>query len=195
MRSVKIERKTSETNVSIELNLDGKGEYNLATGIGFFDHVLTAFAKHGQFDLKVKATGDLEIEAHHTIEDVGIVFGNAFKQALGDKRGIERFGFCELPMDDALCKSVIDLSGRSYLVFKGDFKREKVGEMPTELVRHFFEAFGQAAEANVHVEIIYGSNEHHKIEGLFKAFGRAMKQACTLNPALVKTIPSTKGLL
>lgn len=195
MRIAEIERKTSETNVSIELNLDRQGEYSISTGVGFFDHVLTAFAKHGQFDLKIKATGDLEIEAHHTIEDVGIVLGNAFKQALGDKKGIERFGFCELPMDDALCKSVVDLSGRSYLVFKGDFKREKVGEMPTEMVRHFFEAFCQAAEANVHVEILYGYNEHHKIEGLFKAFGKAMKQACTVNPALVGTIPSTKGLL
>ncbi len=195
MRKAKIDRKTSETNVSIELDLEGKGEYNISTGVNFLDHVLTAFAKHGKFDLKVKATGDLEIEPHHTIEDVGIVLGTAFKNALGDKKGIERFGFCELPMDDALCKAVVDLSGRSYLVFKGEFKREKVGEMPTEMVKHFFEAFCQAAEANVHLDMIYGGNEHHKIECLFKAFGKAMKQASTVNPSLAGTIQSTKGSL
>ena len=193
-RTAKQHRKTKETDVSLTLNLDGSGTSQLNTGIGFFDHMLEGFARHGFFDLKVQVTGDLIVDTHHTIEDAGIVLGNAIRIALRDKRGIKRYGSCILPMDEALVVCAIDLSGRPYFSFEGEFTVERVGYMDTEMVREFFYAVSYSAGMNLHMKILSGSNNHHMIEGLFKAFGRALDEA-TRKDTRIKDIMSTKGSL
>lgn len=194
MRNAKITRTTKETQITVELNLDDYSVIDIDTGIGFFDHMLNAFAKHGRFGLVVKANGDLDVDPHHTTEDVGIVLGECFKEALGDKAGIERFGTAFVPLDETLSRVVIDLSGRAYLVFNAEFDNPKLGGYDTEVTQDFFQAFAFAAELNLHAEVLYGRNTHHKIETLFKALGRAMRAAVTLNPE-VQGIPSTKGVI
>ncbi|MCI1985466.1 MAG: imidazoleglycerol-phosphate dehydratase HisB [Lactobacillus sp.] len=194
MRQATITRNTKETKISVSLNLDDYSTIEIDTGIGFFDHMLNAFAKHGRFGLVVKADGDLNVDPHHTTEDVGIVIGECFKQELGDKAGIERFGTAFVPLDETLSRVVIDLSGRAYLVFEAEFDNPKLGGYDTEVTQDFFQAFAFAAELNLHATVLYGRNTHHKIETLFKALGRAMRAAVTLNPE-VQGIPSTKGVI
>lgn len=194
MRTAAITRNTQETKISVALNLDDYSKIEIDTGIGFFDHMLNAFAKHGRFGLVVKADGDLDVDPHHTTEDVGIVIGECFKQALGDKAGIERFGTAFVPLDETLSRVVVDLSGRAYLVFEGEFENPKIGGYDTEVTQDFFQAIAFAGEFNLHASVLYGRNTHHKIETLFKALGRALRQAVDLNPN-VKGIPSTKGVI
>ncbi|WP_319508825.1 imidazoleglycerol-phosphate dehydratase HisB [uncultured Methanolobus sp.] len=191
MRKANISRKTSETDISIELELDGEGIADISTGIGFFDHMLTAFTKHGNFNLTVKATGDLVVDDHHLIEDTGIVLGQAIAEALADKAGIARFGEARIPMDEALASVALDLGGRSYLVMDAEFKAPKVGEFSTQMVVHFFEAVAQNSKTNMHAHV-YGDNDHHKIEALFKAFAYALRRATVIEG---KGIKSTKGVL
>lgn len=191
-RSITIARKTSETSISIELNLDGSGKSDIHTGLGFFDHMLEQVARHGMTDLVINSKGDLHIDEHHTIEDTGIALGEAFAKALGDKKGIERYGFA-LPMDEAEAKVLIDFGGRNWLVWNVDFKREKIGEVPTEMFYHFFKSFSDAARCNLNIEC-KGENEHHKIEAIFKAFAKAIKMAAKKDP-LKNYLPSTKGVL
>ncbi|MEW5974480.1 MAG: imidazoleglycerol-phosphate dehydratase HisB [Acidobacteriota bacterium] len=193
-RISQISRKTKETDITLKLNLDGKGESRIATGIAFFDHMLTLFARHGLFDLEVRCTGDLEVDGHHTVEDVGIVLGEAFQQALGSKEGISRYGMSYVPMDEALCRAVIDFSGRPFLVCRAEFASEKVGELSTELVEEFFRAVAVHAKANVHLDVLYGKNSHHIAEAMFKAAARAARAAVSRDPRVVG-IPSTKGVL
>ncbi len=193
-RNVQQNRKTRETDISLALNIDGKGETKLDTGIGFFDHMLDGFARHGFFDLKVQVKGDLEVDTHHTIEDTGIVLGTAIRKSLGDKRGIKRYGSCILPMDETLVLCAIDLSGRPYFSFEGEFTTERVGYMDTEMVREFFYAISYSAGMNLHMKILDGTNNHHMIEALFKAFGRALDEATLLDPRITD-IMSTKGSL
>ena len=193
-RTAKIDRKTTETDISLELNLDGKGEYKISTGIGFFDHMLELFAKHSLIDLKIHAKGDLHVDEHHTIEDVGIVLGQAIRQALDNKKGIERYGFL-LPMDETLAEVALDLGGRPYLVWNVEFKREMIGEMPTELFEEFFKAVADNLQANLHINLRYGRNEHHMAEGIFKAFAKAIKFAITEDERAKDLLPSTKGKL
>lgn len=193
-RNVQQNRRTKETDISLFLNIDGKGEAQLDTGIGFFDHMLEGFARHGFFDLKVKVTGDLVVDTHHTIEDTGIVLGTAIRKSLGDKRGIKRFGSCILPMDETLVLCAIDLSGRPYFSFEGEFTTERVGYMETEMVREFFYAISYSAGMNLHMKILDGTNNHHMIEALFKAFGRALDEA-TMSDPRITDIMSTKGSL
>lgn len=193
-RNVQQNRKTKETDISLSLNIDGKGETQLDTGIGFFDHMLDGFARHGFFDLKVHVNGDLEVDTHHSIEDTGIVLGTAIRKSLGDKRGIKRFGSCILPMDETLVLCAVDLSGRPYFSFKGEFTTERVGYMDTEMVREFFYAISYSAGMNLHMKILDGTNNHHMIEALFKAFGRALDEATTIDPRITD-IMSTKGSL
>lgn len=193
-RTAKQHRKTKETDISLTLNLDGSGTSQLNTGIGFFDHMLDGFARHGFFDLKVQVTGDLIVDTHHTIEDTGIVLGNAIRIALRDKRGIKRYGSCILPMDETLVLCAIDLSGRPYFSFEGEFTAERVGYMETEMVREFFYAISYSAGMNLHMKILSGTNNHHMVEVLFKAFGRALDEA-TLKDERIKDIMSTKGSL
>ncbi len=194
-RTTFIERNTKETQIAVKLNLDGTGIYQIKTGIGFLDHMLELFSKHALIDLEVTAHGDLHIEAHHTVEDIGIVLGHAIKDALGEKRGICRYGFCLLPMDEVLVEAAIDLSGRAYMVWNVDFKRENLGSMPTELFEDFFYALSGALQANVHLNLRYGRNDHHIAEGTFKAFARAMRHAVSLDMKNLGQIPSTKGSL
>ena len=191
-RVVKHVRKTSETDIAIELNLDGSGKANIKTGLHFFDHMLDQIARHGLIDLTIEAKGDLHIDEHHTIEDTGIALGEAIAKALGDKRGIERYGFA-LPMDEAEAKVLIDFGGRAWIVWNTSFSREKVGDMPTEMFFHFFKSFSDAAKCNLNVEC-RGENEHHKIEAIFKAFAKAFKMAVKKDP-LKNYLPSTKGVL
>jgi imidazoleglycerol-phosphate dehydratase/histidinol-phosphatase len=185
-------RKTKETDISVSLNLDGTGQAKIATGLAFFDHMLDQLARHGNMDLEIMAKGDLQIDEHHTIEDVGITLGEAFLKALGDKRGMERYGFC-LPMDDCLAQVALDFGGRSWIVWDADFRREKIGEMPTEMFFHFFKSFSDAAKCNLNIKA-EGENEHHKIEAIFKAFAKAIKMAVKIEPGN-KRLPSTKGIL
>ena len=187
-------RKTKETDINLTLNLDGSGETQLDTGIGFFDHMLDGFARHGFFDLKVQVEGDLIVDTHHSVEDTGIVLGNAIRYALKDKRGIKRYGSCILPMDETLVLCAIDLSGRPYFCFEGQFTAERVGYLETEMVREFFYAVSYAAGMNLHMKLLSGTNNHHMIEGLFKAFGRALDEATIKDPR-IKDIMSTKGSL
>lgn len=191
-RTVRHVRKTSETDITIELNLDGSGKASIQTGLGFFDHMLDQIARHGLIDLAIKANGDLHIDEHHTIEDTGIALGEAVLKALGDKRGIERYGFA-LPMDEAEAKVLIDFGGRNWIVWNTSFHREKVGDMPTEMFFHFFKSFSDAAKCNLNIEC-RGENEHHKIEAIFKAFAKAIKMAVKKDP-LKNYLPSTKGVL
>lgn len=193
-RSATIERQTKETAISITLNLDGSGQHEIDSPVPFFNHMLSAVARHGFFDLSVKATGDIEIDAHHTVEDIGIVLGEAFKKALGDKIGVRRFGRATMPMHEALASVVIDFSGRPFLVFNVDLPKAKVGEFDTELVEEFFVAFCNHSGANIHVNLAYGDNLHHIIEGIFKAFGRALDEAAGIDPR-IEGVLSTKGTL
>ncbi len=193
-RNADITRRTKETDVFLSLELDGSGESNIETDIGFFDHMLSSFARHGFFDLECRAKGDLEVDAHHTIEDVGICLGEAIKKALGEKRGIRRFGECILPMDDALIMVALDLSGRPYFDLQCSFDTERVGEFDTELTREFFYAISYSAGMNLHIRKLAGSNSHHIIEAMCKAFGKALDMACSFDER-VEGIPSTKGSL
>lgn len=193
-RKSSIDRETSETNISLKLNLDGTGTGNLDTGIGFFDHMLNSFARHGFFDLDVKADGDLYVDCHHTIEDTGIVLGQAIKEALGDKKGIKRYGSVILPMDEVLVLCAVDLSGRPYLVFDAEFSRDRVGYFDTEMVKEFFHAVAYTAGMNLHIKLLSGSNQHHIIEGMFKAFARALDEAVTIDSRITEVL-STKGSL
>jgi len=192
LRTVTHERNTNETKIHIDLNLDGSGKANIHTGLGFFDHMLDQIARHGKMDLTIQTKGDLHIDEHHTIEDTGIALGEAFAKGLADKRGMERYGFA-LPMDEAEAKVLIDFGGRSWIVWNTEFKREKVGEMPTEMFFHFFKSFSDAAKCNLNIEC-RGDNEHHKIEAIFKAFAKAIKMAVKRDP-LSNYLPSTKGVL
>ncbi len=194
-RKAIIKRKTNETNVEISLNVDGVGERKIETSVGFLNHMLDLFAKGGLFDLTVKATGDTYIDEHHTVEDIGIVLGETFAKALGDKKGINRYGFFILPMDEALATVVIDFAGRYSFRFECPFVREEVGDLSTELVKHFWDAFAQNAKVNLFIKVEYGENEHHKIEAIFKAVSRAIRMACELDQRAINQIPSTKGKL
>ena len=187
-------RKTKETDIYLSFDLDGRGDAKVDTGIGFFDHMLDGFARHGLFDLNVKVTGDLVVDCHHTIEDTGIVLGNAIKKAVGDKKGIKRFGSCILPMDETLVLCAVDLSGRPYLVFDGEFTVERVGYMDTEMVKEFFYAVSYAAGMNLHIRVLSGGNNHHMIEAMFKAFARALDEATGYDPRITDVL-STKGSL
>ena len=193
-RSAIVERITKETQITVELNLDGQGMTDISTGIGFFDHMLSGFARHGLFDLKVKVNGDLDVDCHHTIEDTGIVLGQAIQKALDDKKGIKRYGHFLLPMDETLALCAIDLSGRPYLNYDASFTSERIGEMDTEMVREFFYAVSYSAAMNLHLKILDGINNHHMAEALFKAFGKALDMAVMEEPRM-KDVWSTKGTL
>jgi imidazoleglycerol-phosphate dehydratase len=196
LRRGRIDRQTTETQIQLALEIDGRGRYEVSTGIRFFDHMLELFSRHGGFDLKLAATGDLDVDAHHTVEDVGIALGEAFAQALGSKRGINRAGYFLMPMDETLAVAAVDLSGRPFpVVDLGRVRAERVGDLPVELVQDFFEGFATAARANVHVKVLYGRSSHHQIEAVFKAFARALRVACAKDRRLAKMLPSTKGLL
>ena len=194
-RFSELSRKTSETDISIRLDLDGTGKTDIATGIGFFDHMLTAFGRHGLFDLTVHAKGDLHIDAHHTVEDVGIVLGLALESALGEKRGIQRFGHAVVPMDEALVEAVVDLSGRAFVAWNVAFERPMLGQMDTQLVEEFFRAFAGNGLFNLHVRQLAGHNVHHVAEAAFKSVARAIRAAVALEPRAAGEIPSTKGAL
>lgn len=193
-RYAQVHRKTNETDITLALTLDGNGKQNISTGIGFFDHMLSGFTRHGFFDLDLDVTGDLEVDCHHTIEDTGIVLGNAIREALRDKKGIKRFGSMILPMDETLVLCAIDLSGRPYFAFDAEFTTDRVGDMDTEMVREFFYAISYAAGMNLHMKVLSGTNNHHIIEALFKAFGKALDDASSYDPR-VTDILSTKGSL
>ena len=195
MRQASVARKTKETEISVTLNLDGTGTYSVSTGIGFLDHMLEQLSRHSMIDLDVKADGDLHIDYHHTTEDTGIVIGEALKQALGERAGIARYGSALVPLDEALTRVVVDCSNRPYLVWKVDFSRPKLGEMDTELFREWFQAFAQAAGLTVHVDNLYGENNHHIVESSYKGLARALRQAVTLDPREDGVVPSTKGTL
>ena len=195
MRTATIERKTNETDISLKLNLDGKGNARIATGVGFFDHMLTQIAVHGLYDLEVQAKGDLEVDAHHLVEDCGLVLGAAFKQALGDKAGIMRIASELVPMDEALGQVVVDFSGRPYAVVQTAWTAPDVGGLPVSLLEHFFETFASAAGCNLHVRVLYGRDNHHMVEALFKALARATAKAVQIDPRRGGTIPSSKGVL
>ena len=193
-RTAEYIRKTKETDIKINLNIDGTGKADIDTGIGFFDHMLKSFAKHGMFDLKLNVTGDLIVDCHHTVEDVGIVLGEAIKKALGDKKSIRRYGDIILPMDEALILCAIDLSGRPYLVFDATFSSDMVGYFDTQMVKEFFYAISYSAGMNLHIREMSGENDHHIIEGMFKAFAKALDEACSKD-ARIKSVLSTKGSL
>lgn len=195
VRSAQISRKTKETDIFVKINLDGKGQSNIDTGIGFFDHMLEAFSKHSSIDLEIKAIGDLHVDMHHTVEDVGIVMGQALKQALGDFRGINRFGHFYSPLDEALSRAVVDISNRPYLVFNVKFSRDKIGEMDTELFKEWFAAFAGNGGLCLHIESLYGENCHHIIESCYKALARALKMAISIDEKLEGGFASTKGVL
>jgi imidazoleglycerol-phosphate dehydratase len=195
MRTTTIHRQTSETDITLSLNLDGTGQHDVATGVGFLDHLLTHVAVHGLFDLTVKAAGDLHIDAHHTIEDTALVLGQAFAEALGDKKGIVRMGSAYVPMDEALAFVAVDLSGRPYAVVEAAWHGPAIGQFPTSLVAHFVESFAVTAKANVHARVLYGRDDHHQAEALFKALGRALDAATQIDPRRAGNVPSTKGVL
>lgn len=194
MRSALIERSTKETKIKLELSLDGSGIYQIQTGVGFFDHMLTHIAKHGFLDLTVSAQGDLEVDSHHTVEDVGIVFGQALKKAFGDKKGISRYGHAIIPMDEALALVALDLSGRPYLKFQADLGKGQLGGFDLELVKEFFQAVAAQAGMNLHIRLLDGDNLHHCAEAIFKAFGRALAASVSFDER-IKGVPSTKGVL
>ena len=195
MRTAEIKRTTAETDISLFLDLDGSGNSAVETGCGFLDHMLTLFARHGRFDLTVKCSGDTWVDYHHTTEDIGIVLGQAFAQALGDKRGVRRYGSMLLPMDEALILCALDLSGRAYLGYELQIPTEKVGDFDTELAKEFFWGFARSAACTLHLRQLAGENSHHIIEGAFKAFGRALREAVSIEEAYRDEIPSTKGML
>ncbi|HEY4612416.1 MAG TPA: imidazoleglycerol-phosphate dehydratase HisB, partial [Bacteroidota bacterium] len=192
-RSATVRRTTNETDISVDVLLDGAGSFSVHTGVGFFDHMLEQLSKHSLIDMTVAVKGDLHIDEHHTVEDAGLALGEAIRQALGDKRGIERYGFL-LPMDESLAQVALDLSGRPYFVFEGSFERERVGELPTELVEDFFRAFADGLRANLHISV-KGRNDHHKVEAIFKSVARALKQAVARDERTAGVLPSTKGTL
>jgi imidazoleglycerol-phosphate dehydratase len=195
VRRAVVDRRTTETRIALRIALDGKGRYNVATGIRFLDHMLELFARHGGFDLDVKADGDLDVDQHHTVEDLGIALGEAVSKALADRRGINRAGYFVMPMDETLAVAAIDLGGRPHTVVDLNVRVVRVGDLQTELVHDFFEGFAAGARANVHVKVLYGRSSHHKIEAVFKAFARALRVACAKDRRLARMLPSTKGLL
>lgn len=195
MRNAKVERNTNETQIAVELAIDGTGTYDIATGIGFLDHMLEQLARHGLMDMTLRAKGDLHIDQHHTTEDSGIAIGTAFRQALGERKGITRYAHAYIPMDETLTRVAIDISGRPYLVWKVEFSKHKIGEMDTELFKEWFQAFAFAAGVTLHVENLYGENNHHIIESCFKGLARAIKSAAAIDPRAKDAIPSTKGTL
>jgi len=194
-RSTKLHRTSTETDIQLSLKVEGQGRYEVSTGIRFFDHMLELFTRHGAFDLKLKVKGDLEVDQHHTVEDVGIALGEAFKTALGDKKGIMRAGYFLMPMDETLGVAAVDFSGRAAAVINTQVKTRLVGDLQSELVFDFFEGFARGAGANVHLKVLYGRSNHHKVEALFKAFARAVRVACSRDKQLARMLPSTKGLL
>lgn len=194
-RNAVVTRNTNETQIRVDLTIDGTGERKIETPAGFLNHMLDLFTKHGLFDLKMKATGDMQIDEHHTVEDIGIVLGSAFAKALGDKRGISRYGFFVLPMDEALATVAIDFAGRYAFTLNCPFAREKVGDLSTELVNDFWDAFSQNAKVNLYIKVENGRNDHHKVEAIFKATARAIRMACTIDERLQGKLPSTKGSL
>lgn len=193
-RTAKVKRDTKETQIALALNLDGTGKSSIHTGIGFFDHMLDGFARHGLFDLDVQCEGDVNVDCHHSIEDTGIVLGSALKEAAGDKKGIRRYGYFILPMDEALVLCAVDLSGRPYFVYDAHFSGAKCGEMDTQMAREFFYALSYAAGMNLHIKVLYGENDHHIMEAMFKAFGKALDMAVSLD-GRIKDVLSTKGTL
>jgi imidazoleglycerol-phosphate dehydratase len=195
MRTTEFKRHTKETNISFYMNIDGTGEYKIETPIGFLTHMLESFAKHGLFDITLQAEGDLHVDQHHLVEDCGIVVGQAFKKALGDKKGINRAGYFIYPMDEALAVVAVDISGRPYLQFDATFKRRFCGDLDTDLLEDFFQGFASNLGANIVVRMPYGRSDHHKIEATFKAFAKAMKMACSTDPRSIENIPSTKGMI
>lgn len=195
MRKAVIERVTGETQIRLTLNLDGSGRFDNHTGVRFLDHMLDLVARHGAFDLKVRATGDLDVDQHHTVEDLGIALGEAVDQALGTRKGINRAGYFVMPMDETLAVAALDLGGRAHTVVDTKVKTRLVGDLQSELVHDFFEGFAMGARANVHLKVLYGRSNHHKIEACFKAFGRALRVACAKDRRMAKMLPSTKGLL
>ena len=195
MRKAKLHRSTTETDIRLALTLEGQGRYEVSTGIRFFDHMLELFTRHGAFDLRLKANGDLDVDQHHTVEDVGIALGEAFDSALGNKKGIMRAGYFVMPMDETLGVAAVDLSGRVAAVIDTQVTTTTVGDLQSELVFDFFEGFARGARANVHLKVLYGRSNHHKIESLFKAFARSLRVACSRDKQLAKMLPSTKGLL
>jgi imidazoleglycerol-phosphate dehydratase len=195
MRSGKVERATSETRIAVSLDLDGAGAAKISTGVGFFDHMLDQIARHAPLDLQLDAKGDLHIDAHHTVEDVGIAFGQAVDAALGDRKGIARYGDAHVPLDEALCRVVIDISGRPFLVYGVEFPSEKIGEFDTELVREFFQAVAVHSRIGLHIDCLRGVNSHHIAESMFKGFARAFGKAVALDPRRASAVPSTKGTL
>ena len=192
IRSVKVQRKTSETDIQAELTLDGSGQHSVDSGVVFLDHMLANFSKHSGIDLTISCKGDTDVDDHHSVEDIALVTGSAILEALGDKKGIQRYGWAIIPMDEALARCALDLGGRSFCVFKASFSRSDINGFSTEMVEHFFVSLSRTLQANIHLEALEGSNTHHKIEALFKAFAYAMKQAVSITGA---TIPSTKGTL
>jgi imidazoleglycerol-phosphate dehydratase len=195
LRKARLHRKTAETEIKIALTIEGRGKYEVSTGIRFLDHMLELFARHGGFDLKIKAVGDLEVDQHHTVEDVGIALGEVFDRALGDRRGILRAGYFVMPMDETLGLAAVDFGGRAAAVVDARVRAVRVGDLQVELVCDFFEGFARGARANVHARVLYGRSSHHKIEALFKAFARALRVACSRDRRLGRMLPSTKGLL
>lgn len=195
MRTARIARKTQETDIAVEVNLDGTGAYEVSTGIGFLDHMIEQFSRHSLIDIKCAIKGDLHVDQHHTTEDSAIAIGQAISQALGDKAGIGRYGTAYSPMDEALCRVALDISGRPWLVWKASFSQSRLGEMDTELFEHWFHSIAQAIGITLHIELLYGQNNHHIIEGIYKGFARAMRQAVELDPRKGGAIPSTKGML
>jgi imidazoleglycerol-phosphate dehydratase len=195
MRTARIERKTSETDIAVEVNLDGTGRYDISTGIGFLDHMIEQFSRHSLIDITCRIKGDLHVDQHHTTEDSAIAIGQAIAQALGDKAGIGRYGTAYSPMDEVLARVALDISGRPYFVWKAGFSQPRLGEMDTELFEHWFHSIAQAVGITLHIELLYGSNNHHIVEGIFKGFARAMRQAVELDPRKGGAVPSTKGQL
>ena len=195
MRTARIARKTQETDIAVEVNLDGTGAYQVSTGIGFLDHMIEQFSRHSLIDITCQITGDLHVDQHHTTEDSAIAIGEAIVEALGTKAGIGRYGTAYSPMDEALCRVALDISGRPFLVWKAAFTQPRLGEMDTELFEHWFHSIAQAVGITLHIELLYGQNNHHIVEGIFKGFARAMRQAVELDPRKEGAIPSTKGLL
>ena len=195
MRKAKVERNTKETQISSTVNLDGVGKSNIVTGIGFLDHMVEQISRHGLIDIVLKAKGDLHIDDHHTTEDSGYVLGEAIAKALGERKGINRYGNAHIPMDETLTRVVIDLSGRPYLIWKVSFTQKRLGEMDTELFKEWFQAFAQAIGANIHVENLYGTNNHHIIESCYKGLARSLRDAVRIEPRIIEQVPSTKGVL
>ena len=195
MRISKIRRETAETDIKLRINLDGTGDSSVKTGVGFLDHMMTLFSRHGRFDLNLECDGDTYVDDHHSVEDIGICLGKAFKKALGDMRGINRYGHIILPMDETLILCAVDISGRAHLSFEADFPTEKIGTFDTELVEEFFEAFVRSSNVTLHIKQLSGKNSHHIAEGIFKAFGRTMKTAVAIDKEFDDEIPSTKGVL